>query len=210
MFSLQMEDLVLPKAKLLKFKRFKDERGFFTEHYRESDVQNLGDGFSRFKVVQTNESSSEKNVIRGLHFQWDPYMGKLVRPLEGTLYDILLDIRKGSPTFGKAIIKKLTRDLESEFDTWIWAPPGIAHGFFCTEKIVIEYLCTGEYSQNGEANINPLASDIDWSLTEVSVYNKFNKFTSDKFLISEKDKSGPNIAEWEKDKRSDNFIFSKL
>src|SRR5258706_12985222 len=97
---ISVKPLLIPDIKVIKFKRFTDHRGYFTEHYRKSDFKDILD----VNFVQYNESYSKSSTVRGLHFQWNPYMGKLVRTVYGRMLDTVLDIRKGSPTFGKAII----------------------------------------------------------------------------------------------------------
>lgn len=203
MISPEKTDTPIPGLYNITFKRFIDDRGYFSETSRVSDLPYI----KNFKIVQTNESFNIKNVVRGLHFQWEPPMGKLVRSIYGTIYDILLDIRKESPTYGKAIITELVRDLKSESDMWVWAPPGIAHGFFCEDECMIEYMCSGEYSKPNEANISPLALDIDWSLADRGLVSKFNKVVKIA-VITDKDRNGPSVAEWTADPRSSNFKYT--
>src|SRR5256885_2155696 len=102
----EVKALPISSVKTIKFARFRDQRGYFTEHYRRSDLENHPEARFMKKVsfVQCNESFSRKGTLRGLHFQWNPYMGKLVRTISGHMIDIFLDIRKGSPTFGKAYL----------------------------------------------------------------------------------------------------------
>lgn len=154
---------------------------------------------------QMNESYSKPKVIRGLHFQWNPYMGKLVRTIAGRMVDIFLDIRKGSKTFGQAAMYAMPDDSTADYSEWIWVPPGFAHGNFFSTDSRIEYLCSGEYSPGCEAGISPLASDIDWSLCRAELKAEFLKIAKGKPLITDKDKSGFSVAGWEKDPRSENF-----
>ena len=202
MISPEKFDTDIPGVYVIAYKRFIDDRGFFAETSRVSDLSYI----PNFKIVQSNESFNVKNTIRGLHFQWEPPMGKLVRSIHGTFFDILLDIRKGSLTHGKAIIIRLERDLTIDSDTWIWAPSGIAHGFFCEEECIVEYLCSGEYSKQNEANISSLSEDIDWSLAEKEYVSKFEKVAK-KGIITSKDRNGPSVAEWTKDPRSEHFVY---
>ena len=97
---LGVKSLSVSDVKVINFGRFGDHRGYFTEHYRKSDFESRLDlEFMRgIDFTQCNESYSHQGTVRGLHFQWNPYMGKLVRPLTGHLIDMVLDIRKGSPT----------------------------------------------------------------------------------------------------------------
>jgi len=209
MFSLETESLEIPGVKLITFKRFVDDRGFFTETFRKSDFRKSPD-FSEFpdlQIVQINESFSKAGTIRGLHFQWNPFMGKLVRPLKGTMFDILLDIRKNSPTYKKAIIVRLERDPSRETDNWIWAPPGMAHGFFCIEDVGMEYLCTGEYNGRCEASISPLAEDIDWSLANKVYLNKFKSLLQGRCTLSKKDGDGMTTEDWTNNPVSNKFMI---
>ena len=108
--------------------------------------------------MQANQSLSEKGVMRGMHFQWNPYMGKLVRTISGHMVDMVLDIRIDSPTFGKMIAYDMPASDENDYDEWIWVPPGFAHGNFFSEKTIIEYMCTGQYSPGCEACISPFSN----------------------------------------------------
>lgn len=207
-----IKTLAIPEVKVIKFARFCDTRGYFTEHYRKSDFVNHVDMdfMKNIEFVQFNESYSKPYVIRGLHFQWNPYMGKLVRTVVGRMVDLVLDIRKGSPTFGKIIAYDMPATVERDYSEWIWVPPGFAHGNFFTEETIIEYLCTGEYNPNCEAGISPLADDLDWSLMDKDIKKEFDRIVSESPVISEKDKNGLSLTEWLKDPRSDNFIYELL
>jgi len=131
----EIKELDIPEVKIIKFKRFVDNRGYFTEQFRKSDLLDSSDvDFLKGEsFVQANESFSHKNTFRGLHFQWNPYMGKLVRPLSGSLIDFALDIRKGSPNLGKIIAYEIPNNKDDEYAEWIWVPPGFAHGILLTE-----------------------------------------------------------------------------
>src|SRR5215212_4351564 len=200
---LAAERLEIPEIKVIRFARFRDERGYFTEHFRRSDLQtNPLTPFMRgVEFVQANESFSLAKTVRGLHFQWDPYMGKLVRTLRGHMVDLVLDIRKGSPTFGKAIAYDMPSEMSSEFNEWIWVPPGFAHRNTFLEDTSIEYFCSGEYSPGHEAGISPLAEDIDWSLCDRSLRETFHKTASSTPLITDKDRNALSVSAWEKDER---------
>lgn len=200
--------LKIPAIQVVRFGRFRDDRGFFTEPFRLSDLQGRLHEFNG-PLVQSNESFSRKNVIRGLHFQWNPYMGKLVRTLSGRMVDLFLDIRKGSPTYGKAMAYAMPADLSADYAEWIWIPPGFAHGNFFTEESSIEYFCTGEYSQGCEAGICPFAEDIDWSLCDSSLKAEFEQIKKNA-IISDKDRNGLSLKDWSNDPRSENFIFNEL
>ena len=163
---LSVTSLAIPDVKVLRFARFSDHRGYFTEHFRLSDFQNHPElGFLReVQFVQCNESLSRPGTLRGLHFQWNPYVGKLVRAVAGRLVDLVLDIRLGSKTLGKILAYDLPAAPERDFADWIWVPPGFAHGTLFPhgpEVSVIEYFCTGQYNPACEASISPLAPDIE-------------------------------------------------
>jgi dTDP-4-dehydrorhamnose 3,5-epimerase len=204
---LEVKTLIFTEVKLIKFQRFSDNRGYFTETYRRSDFENQF--LKNLKFVQANESYSKKGVIRGLHFQWNPYMGKLVRVISGHIIDLFLDIRKNSPTFGKIAGYELASKPDDQTNEWIWIPVGFAHGVVYLEESTIEYLCTGEYSPNCEAGISPLASDIDWSICDKKIKSKFDKLVKKGAIISEKDKQGLTAGEWNRDKRAENFIYGE-
>jgi dTDP-4-dehydrorhamnose 3,5-epimerase len=206
---LSVSDLVIPEVKVIRFARFLDHRGYFTESYRKSDflVESVPVSLRGLRFVQTNESFSRAGTVRGLHFQWNPYMGKLIRTVAGHLIDLALDIRKGSPTFGKIIAYDMPSTGEQAYGEWIWVPPGFAHGVFFLQDTYIEYFCTGEYSPGCEAGISPLAKDIDWSLCDPHLKRQFTALMSGNKLITEKDQNAFTIATWADDKRSDNFIF---
>lgn len=208
----QVETLQIEAIKVVRFARFCDHRGYFTEHYRKSDFMNHPDmDFMKgVEFVQANESFSMKGTIRGLHFQWNPYMGKLVRTLSGRMVDMILDIRKGSPTFSKIILYDMPADPQADCSEWIWVPPGFAHGNFFTEDTMIEYFCTGEYSPGCEAGISPLAKDINWSLCNTALKELFDSLVLQTNLISDKDRNGFSVTEWKGNENSENFIYEEL
>jgi dTDP-4-dehydrorhamnose 3,5-epimerase len=164
---------------------------------------------SGIRFVQQNESYSKKNVLRGLHLQWNPYMGKLVRTIHGHMIDIFCDIRKGSLTYGKAMMYDMPMNPEMEFSEWIWIPPGFAHGNLFLQDTTIEYLCSGEYCQGNEAAISALSTDLDWSLCDSRLYGYLSSLKGE-LIIAEKDRSGLSLDLWTNDPRSDNFICEKL
>ena len=208
---LDVRDLEIPEIKVIRFARFGDERGYFTEHFRDSDFrENPQTPFMReVEFVQANESFSKASTVRGLHFQWNPYMGKLVRTLWGHMVDVVLDIRKGSPTFGKAIAHDMPSEPGDQFNEWIWVPPGFAHGNTFLEDTSIEYFCSGEYSPGNEAGISPLAEDIDWSLCDQTLRSTFHEIASSTQLMTDKDRDGLSVTAWEEDERSDNFVYAE-
>jgi dTDP-4-dehydrorhamnose 3,5-epimerase len=206
---LTVRSLPIEAIKVIRFARFNDKRGYFTEHYRKSDFMQHPDmGIMKDVVfVQCNESFSKESTIRGLHFQWNPYMGKLVRTITGRMIDIILDIRKGSPTFGRALLYDMPSANSDQFQEWIWVPPGFAHGNCFLEDTVIEYFCSGEYNPACEAAISPLADDIDWSLCDSGLKESFDDISSKTQLITDKDRKGLTIEKWRADLRSDEFTL---
>jgi dTDP-4-dehydrorhamnose 3,5-epimerase len=209
---LDIKNLAIPSIKVITFARFLDSRGYFTEPYRKSDIRQHPQlqCLKNVDFVQSNESFSRKGTIRGLHFQWNPYMGKLVRTLRGHMMDMVLDIRKSSPSFGKIFFYEMPNDPASDTSEWIWVPPGFAHGNFFLEDTVIEYFCTGEYSQGCEAGISPLAPDLDWTLCDAHLKKKFDRIIQDGPIITDKDRNGHSLAAWQQDVRSGNFTYSNL
>ncbi|MFC1667795.1 dTDP-4-dehydrorhamnose 3,5-epimerase family protein [Chlamydiota bacterium] len=209
---LAVKQLVIPEIKVVRFARFGDHRGYFTETFRKSDFLNHNDLplFNQFEFSQCNESYSEKGVLRGLHFQWNPFMGKLVRTIYGHMVDLVLDIRKESPTFGKILAYDMPAEPRNDFSQWIWVPPGFAHGNFFLQETVIEYFCTGEYSPGCEAGISPCAEDIDWGLCDDFLKRQFDKLLKNEVLISDKDRAGFSLSQWISDERSENFLYKEL
>lgn len=206
---LDVKSLVIPDIRVIRFARFPDDRGYFTELFRKSDLLSHLPFLKDVEFSQCNESYSKPGTIRGLHFQWNPYMGKLVRTLSGHMIDLVLDIRKGSPTFGKILAYDMPIDPNADFAEWIWVPPGFAHGNFFRENSLIEYFCSGEYSPGCEAGISPLASDIDWSWCDPELKNRFDAIASGTPLMTDKDRNGYTLAAWADNPDSDNFIFRK-
>ena len=202
-----VQPLALPDVKVIRFARFRDGRGYFTELFRKSDLSAADVGSLRnLEIFQINESVSEAGVCRGLHFQWNPFMGKLLRTLSGRMVDMIMDIRKGSPDYGKIIQYDMPANPDAEEDEWIWVPPGFAHGNWFTEPTRIQYLCTGEWSPKCEAGINPLAKDLDWSLCDPALAAEFRALSP---KLSEKDLAAPDLAGWTRDDRSENFVHGK-
>ncbi len=204
---LDVKSLALPDVKVVRFGRFMDERGYFTEPYRSSDLHE--DPLTHFlhdvRFLQQNESYSKGGVIRGLHFQWDPDMGKFVRTVRGRMIDMVMDIRKGSPTLGKIIAYDMPDSLHADYCEWIWVPPGFAHGNFFAESSTIEYFCTAEYSPDSEAGISPLSADIDWELCDPALKGEFDAIVTGTPNMSEKDRDGQTLQDWLADSRSGNF-----
>lgn len=204
---IEVKSLSLSGIKVIKYKRLTDNRGYFTETFRESDFVKVIPGF---KIKQVNESNSKKKVVRGLHLQWNPYMGKLVRTIKGHMVDLFLDVRKGSPTYGKICGYDMLAKENEDFNEWIWIPPGFAHGNYYLEDSIIEYFCTGKYAPKTEAGILVTDPDLDWSLCERKIRDHFNRLLNQGAIISSKDKNNLTLKEWTKNPGSDNFIFGKI
>lgn len=163
---------------ILEPKVFGDERGFFMETFRESEFKALG---IDVKFVQDNHSSSSKGVLRGLHYQTQQSQGKLVRVISGEVYDVAVDLRKSSPTFGQHVGTHLSAKNRRLF----WVPPGFAHGFLVlSEKAEFLYKCTEYYAPEHEQSLlwNDPVLGIKWPLEaepELSVKDKDGKLLAD-------------------------------
>jgi len=208
----EIKELAIPEIKVIRYNRFKDHRGYFTETYRKSDLLDSGNVpfLKGEEFLQANESFSYKGAFRGLHFQWNPYMGKLVRPVTGHMIDFVLDIRRNSPTIGKIIGYDMPAARDSDSGEFIWVPPGFAHGILLLEDSLVEYFCTGEYSQGCEAGISPFSDDFDWSLCDREIKRIFNSTIAESEFISDKDRSGFSLTGWLADERSNNFIYRSV
>ena len=159
---------------------FEDERGYFFESYNEKIFQQEG---IDIKWVQDNQSSSLYGVIRGLHYQLPPFaQSKLIRVLKGKILDVVVDIRKGSPSYGKLFSLKLSAKNKKQ----LFIPAGFAHGFsVLSEKAEVLYKCDNFYNKETEAGIiyNDPALQIDWGIPGEDI------------RISEKDKNLPVLAD---------------
>jgi len=168
---------------------FQDSRGFFMETFREDQFKALG---LPYQFVQDNHSRSVKGATRGLHFQWDPPMSKLMRVSLGSAFLVAVDIRKGSPTLGKWF----GIEVSAENRRQVWAPAGFARGFCVLSDLAeIQYKCTGLYNPKGE-------SGIRWDDPEIGV-----KWPTTNALLSEKDKKAQTLAQWLASPLSDNFRY---
>jgi dTDP-4-dehydrorhamnose 3,5-epimerase len=161
-------DTTLAGVKLIEPQVFGDERGFFYEGWNQARYAELG---LDFRVVQTNMSRSVQGVLRGLHYQWPNPQGKLVSVLEGEVYDVAVDIRRGSPTFGRWTAAVLSAQNKRQ----MWVPDGFAHGFVVTsESALFHYLVTAPYDRAADANLrwNDAALAIDWPVAAPSLSDK--------------------------------------
>ena len=123
------------------------------------------------------------------------------------MIDMVLDIRKESPTFGKVIGYDMPATPDGDFGEWIWVPPGFAHGNFFTEESHIEYFCSGEYNPECEAGISPFAADIDWSFFDSELKKEFDAIASAHPLMSEKDQKGHSLSSWVDNSNSNQFLW---
>ena len=165
----------IPEVKIIEPKVFGDERGFFLETYSEERYNELLELDLHF--VQDNHSRSTKGVLRGLHFQKNNPQGKLVRVVRGEVFDVAVDIREGSPTFGQYASVVLSEENKKQF----WVPEGFAHGFLVlSDSADFEYKCTNYYDPSSEGCLlwNDPELGIEWPLQDLAP------------LLSEKDKQG--------------------
>ena len=157
---MRLEPTPLPGVLVVEPKVFRDERGFFLEvfHAGKFAAEGLDVAF-----VQDNHSLSRRGTLRGLHVQLPKSQGKLVRCTEGTIFDVAVDIRKGSPTFGRWY----GVELDAERFRQLWVPPDFAHGFcVLSERAQVEYKCTELYDPAGDLSIawNDPAIGVEWPL----------------------------------------------
>ena len=167
----------LPGCLVIEPAVFGDERGVFFETW---NADRFGEHGLPMKFVQSNVSTSVKGVLRGLHYQWPRPQGKLVSVLEGEVYDVAVDIRRGSPNFGRWEAVILSADNRRQ----LWIPEGFAHGFaVLSEHAVFNYLCTDVYVKEADAGVRWNDGDIgvDWPVAAP--------------LLSAKDEKAPFLAD---------------
>jgi dTDP-4-dehydrorhamnose 3,5-epimerase len=169
---------------------YEDERGFFMETFHADQFRALGlpDHFP-----QDNQSRSRRGVIRGLHFQWNPPMGKLMRVTYGSAFLVAVDIRKQSPTLGKWFGLEVSAESRKQ----VWAPAGFARGFCALSDYAdVQYKCTGIYSSQAESGIrwNDPAIGVDWPVSNP--------------VLSHRDRNARTLAEWLATPESDHFRYS--
>lgn len=166
-----------------------DGRGFFMETYRSDQFKSLG---LPTDFIQDNHSYSRRGVLRGLHFQWEPPMGKLMRVSRGNAFLVAVDIRKGSPTLGKWIGLEVTAENKKQ----MWAPAGFARGFCAlSDDVEVQYKCTGTYNGGAESAIRWDDPDlaIGWPLKNPEV--------------SERDRAALTLTEWLASPLSNNVTY---
>lgn len=181
--------LNIPDVLLIEAKVFADARGYFMETYKESLFAEHG---IRSRFVQDNMSSSVRGTLRGLHYQLSPHaQGKLVRVIQGAVFDVAVDIRRGSPWFGQWVGVELSADNKRS----LWIPPGFAHGFcVLSEQAEFAYKVTALYAPEAERGViwNDETIHIQWPIAE------------DELILSEKDKQNPPLQ-----KAEINFQYQK-
>ncbi len=173
----KLSDVVLIQPKI-----FEDGRGFFLESYQKERFSIAG---IHSDFVQDNHSASTKGVLRGLHYQIHQPQGKLVRVVVGEVFDVAVDLRRHSPTFGRWVGETLSAEKKNQ----LWIPPGFAHGFYVTsEKAEILYKATDYYAPQWERSLlwNDPALGIDWPILD-----------GEPPVLSEKDKKGALLSEAE-------------
>ena len=152
----ELSDVILIQPKI-----FEDERGFFLESYQKDRFSAAG---IHVDFVQDNHSASTKGVLRGLHYQIRQPQGKLIRVVVGEVFDVAVDLRRHSSTFGRWVGMTLSAEKKNQ----LWVPPGFAHGFYVTsEKAEILYKATDYYAPEWERSLlwNDPALGIDWPVT---------------------------------------------
>jgi dTDP-4-dehydrorhamnose 3,5-epimerase len=166
-----------------------DDRGFFMETYRSDNFRDMG---LPTEWVQDNHSRSSKGVLRGLHFQWEPPMSKLMRVTRGAAFLVAVDIRKGSPTLGQWFGMEVSAESKKQ----VYAPYGFARGFCAlTDECEVQYKCTGIYSSSAESGIHygDPAIGIEWPIADPTV--------------SAKDASAQSLKEWLASPLSTNIVY---
>jgi len=179
---MKIQETKLKDVLIITPKAFSDDRGYFLESFRKKVFEERG---LTFNFVQDNISRSKKNTVRGLHYQVGEFaQGKLCQVVYGRVLDVAVDIRFGSPTFGKYVATELSEENHEQ----LWIPPGFAHGFSVLSDIAIfHYKCTNYYDKASERAIrfNDKDLNIDWNITEP--------------LVSPKDLEAKLFSEIEKD-----------
>ena len=174
---MKFEKLELSEVIIISPNSIKDERGEFYESFNKKIFEKITN--LKINFVQDNYSISKKNVLRGLHYQIDPYeQGKLVRVIKGKVYDVAIDIRKDSPTYKKYVSRLLSEDNREQ----MWIPPGFAHGFLVLSEIAeVSYKCTNFYSKESERSIiwNDKSIKINWPISGNPILSKKDNEAND-------------------------------
>ncbi len=187
--QMQIESRHFGDVQVLAPEVFKDDRGYFMEVYRLDQFKELG---LPEEFLQENQSGSTKGVLRGLHFQWDEPMGKLMRVTQGQAFLVAADIRHGSPTLGEWF----GTVVSSEDKRQLWAPAGFARGFCVLSDFAeIQYKCTSIYNPEGEGG-------IAWDDPEIGV-----EWPVSDPILSDKDTTAQSFADWLKTSESQCFQY---
>ena len=187
-----VERTAIPEVLIVRPTRFGDDRGWFAEVWQGGTFAELGGGLPA-SFAQVNQSRSERGVIRGLHFQWDPPQGKLMRVVSGRAFMVAVDIRPGSPTVGQHVSLEASADEPVLF----WAPASFARGFCVLSDVAeIEYFCTAPYNPAAESGIrwDDPAIGIEWPVDEP--------------LVSAKDAEAGRLDDWLRRPEAQGFAFS--
>lgn len=174
-------DTDISEVKIIEPTVFGDDRGFFMETWQQKQFEELVTGKSTL-FVQDNHSKSKKGILRGLHFQTANTQGKLVRVVSGEVFDVAVDVRKDSPTFGQSVGVYLSAENKRQ----LWIPEGFAHGFYVTShEAEFVYKCTNYYDPSSEISItwDDAKLDIDWPIEGAPI-------------LSEKDKNGIKLMDF--------------
>jgi dTDP-4-dehydrorhamnose 3,5-epimerase len=177
---MKLVDTAIPDVKIIETQVFGDDRGFFMETFRASIMDELTGGKP---FVQDNHSKSAQGTLRGLHYQMQQTQGKLVRVVQGAVFDVAVDMRKNSPTFGKWVGEILSAENKKQ----LWVPEGFAHGFYVmTESAEFVYKCTDYYAPEFDCSLkwNDPSVGIEWPLVD-----------GKQPLVSEKDENGKSFTE---------------
>ncbi len=174
-------DTIIPEVKIIEPKVFGDERGFFMETWNQRQFEERVTG-KPTTFVQDNHSKSHFGILRGLHIQTENTQGKLVRVVSGEVFDVAVDLRSGSSTYGQWVGEILSAENKRQ----LWIPEGFAHGFYVTsETAEFVYKCTDYYHPASEVSIawNDADINIDWPIYETVP------------MLSEKDKNAKKLKE---------------
>ena len=174
-------DTDIPDVKIIEPQVFGDERGFFMETWQQKKFEELVTG-KPTTFVQDNHSKSKKGILRGLHYQTENTQGKLVRVVSGEVFDVAVDIRKDSPTFGKWVGVYLSAENKRQ----LWIPEGFAHGFYVTsDEAEFVYKCTDYYNPKAEVSIkwNDEDINISWPLSDTPLLSEKDKRAIDFFNV---------------------------
>jgi len=185
--SFKFEEQSIPGVYVITPQIFGDNRGYFLETFKKQDFEKIG---ITDEFVQDNESQSTKGVLRGLHFQKEHTQGKLVRVTSGQVFDVAVDVRPNSPTFGKYV----GVILDSEKKQMFWIPKGFAHGFLVlSESATFTYKCTDIYDPSSEGGIpwNDVSIGIEWPKLDID------------YKTSEKDGGHPSF-------KNQGFVWAEI